>query len=58
MMVFSQYNSHNLYVIINVLIYVMILQIITTSQKNITYNLINQYISKYKCNKINQNNII
>lgn len=57
-MVFSRYNSHNLYVIINVLIYVMILQIITTSQKNITYNLINHYISKYKSNKINQNNII
>jgi hypothetical protein len=57
-MVFSQYNSHNLYVIFNVSISVMILQIITTSQKNITYKLKNLYISKYKSNKINQNNII
>jgi hypothetical protein len=58
MMVFSQYNSHNLYVIFNVSISVMILQIITTSLKNIIYNLKNLYISKYKSNKINQNNII
>jgi hypothetical protein len=57
-MVFSQYNSHNLYVIFNVSISVMILQIITTSLKNIIYNLKNLYISKYKSNKINQNNII